>query len=301
MNEDKGKSKQSVGSVEYVRWLFEPEDRLAVLVRHRARGQTTQRIATAGKITDDPFQHWLRFKNEKQMADIYVGMNPLKQEARARTKEDIHSIRHLYLDLDHEARHSLAAIEQSNLVPQPNVIIETSPAKFQLVWRVEGFPMEQAEGVLRAMARKFGGDPAATDATRVLRLPGFVNRKYDAEFTVTATIQSERRYTAHDFRLRTDAAKLDQRPMRTASSRQASSARQPLSQSEHDWAYAKRSLAKGIPADEVARQIADFRRHDKHNPEDYARRTVEKAQTQLYAAKQLSDSGSQTGLPHERE
>src|SRR5258706_10282293 len=168
MSHAKDNPKQSVSPVEYVRWLFEPEDRLAVLVRNRERGQTTQRIATAGKIIDDSFQHWLRFKNQKQLADIYVGMNPLKQEARARTKEDIHSIRHLYLDLDHEAQHSLAAIEQSNLVPQPNVVIETSPAKFQLVWRVEGFPMEQAEAVLRAMARKFGGDPAATDSTRVL-------------------------------------------------------------------------------------------------------------------------------------
>jgi hypothetical protein len=301
MTEAKEKSKPSVGPVEYVRWLFEPSDRLAVLVRNRDRGQTTQRISTAGKIIDDSFQHWLRFKNQKQLADIYVGMNPLKREARARTKEDIHSIRHLYLDLDHEAQHSLAAIEQSNLVPQPNVVIETSPAKFQLVWRVEGFSLEQAEGVLRAMARRFGGDPAATDSTRVLRLPGFVNRKYDVEFTVTAEIQSERRYTAHDFRLRTDSAEMDQRPMRTAGGRQASSPRQPLSQSEHDWAYAKRSLAKGIPADDVARQIADFRRYDKHNPEDYARRTVEKAQAQLDGAKHLSDGGSQTGLPHERE
>jgi hypothetical protein len=301
MSEAKDKSKQSVSAVEYVRWLFEPLDRLAVLVRNRERSQTTQRIATAGKIVDDSFQHWLRFQNQKQLADIYVGMNPLKREARARTKEDIHSIRHLYLDLDHEAQHSLAAIEQSNLVPQPNVVIETSPAKFQLVWRVEGFPLEQAEAILRAMARKFGGDPAATDSTRVLRLPGFVNRKYDTEFTVTAEIQSERRYTGHDFRLRTDSAELDQRPMRTARGGQASSPRQPLSQSEHDWAYAKRSLAKGFPADEVARQIADFRRHDKHNPEDYARRTVEKAQAQLDGAKHLSDAGSQTGLPHERE
>ena len=301
MTEAKNESKLHVTPIEYVRWLFESSDRLAILIRHREHGQTTQRIATAGKVVDDTFQHWLRFKNQKQMADVYVGMNPLKPEARARTKEDIHSIRHLYLDLDHDARRSLAAVEQSNLVPQPNVVIATSPDKFQLAWRVEGFALEQAEAVLRAMARKFGGDPAATDSTRVLRLPGFVNRKYDAEFTVSAEIRDERRYTPHDFRLRTDSAELDQRPMRMASGRQASSSRQPLSQSEHDWAFAKRSLAKGIPAEEVIRQIADFRAHDKHNPEDYARRTVEKAQAQLQEAKHLSDGGSQMGLPHERE
>ena len=297
----KNESKHSVTPVEYVRWLFEPTDRLAVLVRNRERGETTQRIATAEKITDDSFQHWLRFKNQKQLADIYVGMNPLRPEARARTKEDIHSIRHLYLDLDHDAQRSLAAVEQSNLVPQPNVVMETSPGKFQIVWRVEGFTQPQAEAVLRAMARKFGGDSAATDSTRVLRLPGFVNRKYDAEFIVRAEIRNERRYTPYDFRLRTDPAELDQRPMRTASNRQASSTHQALSQSEHDWAFAKRSLAKGIPAEEVIRQIADFRAHDKHNPEDYALRTVEKAQAQLQEAKHRANGGSQMELPHERE
>lgn len=301
MTAAKDQPKPDVPPVAYIRWLFEPSDRLAVLVRNRERGETAQRIAPAGKITEDSFQQWLRFKNEKQSSDIYVGMNPLKPEARARTKEDILSIRHLYLDMDHDAERSLAAIEQSSFVPQPNAVIATSPDKFQLVWRVEGFQQEQAELVLRAMARKFGGDPAATDSTRVLRLPGFVNRKYDADFTVTAEIRTEQRYTPHDFRLRTDPSELDQRPTRAAGARQASSTRQPLSQSEHDWAYAKRSLAKGVPADEVIRQIAAFRAQDKHNPEDYARRTVEKAQAQLQEAKHLSDGGSQAELPHERE
>jgi hypothetical protein len=301
VTEGKEESKRHVTPVEYVRWLFEPSDRLAILVRHRERGQITQRIATAEKVVDDTFQNWLRFKNQKQMADVYVGMNPVKPEARARTKEDIHSIRHLYLDLDHDAQRSLATVEQSKLVPQPNVVIATSPSKLQLAWRVEGFAQEQAEAVLRAMARKFGGDPAATDSTRVLRLPGFVNRKYDAEFTVTAEIRDERRHTPHDFRLRTDSVELDHRLTRIASGRQASSTRQPLSQSEHDWAFAKRSLAKGIPAEEVIRQIAAFRAHDKHNPEDYARRTVEKAHSQLQEAKHPADSGLQMGLPQERE
>jgi hypothetical protein len=301
MTADKHEAKRDMSPVTYIRWLFEPSDRLAVLVRNRERGETAQRIAPAGKITEDSFQQWLRFKNEKQSADIYVGMNPLKPEARARTKEDIHSIRHLYLDLDHDAERSLAAVGQSNLVPPPNAVIATSPNKFQLVWRVEEFPQEQAEAVLRAMARKFGGDPAATDSTRVLRLPGFVNRKYDVDFIVTAEIRNEQRYAPHNFRLKTDPADLDPRPTRTTVSRQASSTRQPLSQSEHDWAYAKRSLTKGAPAEEVMRQIAAFRAHDKHNPDDYARRTVEKAQAQLLEPKHLANSGSKTELPHERE
>jgi hypothetical protein len=297
----KDEFKHGVTPVAYVRWLFKPSDRLAILVRNRVHGETTQRIATADRFADDSYQQWIRFKNEKQFADIYVGMNPLKPESRARTKEDIHSIRHLYMDLDHDAERSLLAVEQSNLIPQPNVVITTSPGKFQVVWRVEAFPQEQAEAMLRAMARRFGGDPAATDSTRVLRLPGFVNRKYETEFRVTAEIRDGQRYTQHDFRLRTDAVELPHWASRVAGSRQAPSTRQPLSQSEHDWAYAKRSLVKGVPAEEVIRQIAAFRADNKHNPEDYARRTVEKARAQLQGQKNLTDDVSMQELPHERE
>lgn len=39
----------------------------------------------------------------------------------------------------------------------------------------------QAETLLRALASQYGGDPAATDISRLLRLPGFTNRKYNVE------------------------------------------------------------------------------------------------------------------------
>ena len=282
------KPEESVTPVQYIRWLFDSTDKLAFLVRTR-RGETTQRITTGARATEDFFQNWLRLKNAKQSGDVYIGMNPLKPEARTRTKEDIYAIRHLYLDLDHDAERSRAAIDQSKLVPSPNVVLETSPDKLQLVWRVEDFSQDQAEAMLRSMARKFGADPAATDSTRVLRVPGFRNHKYDFDFTVTATINSEHRYTARDFRLKTEPTDLDHHPIQIRKSESRSSPRQTLSQSEHDWAYAKRSLAKGVPAEEVVAQIAVFRARDKHNPEDYAIRTVNKAQAQLRAS-QISNS-----------
>ena len=62
------------------------------------------------------------------------------------------------------------------------------------------------------MARKFGGDPAATDSTRVLRVPGFLNRKYEAEFRVQAEEHTDRIYHLQDFRLRTEPIESDFRP-----------------------------------------------------------------------------------------
>jgi hypothetical protein len=49
-----------------------------------------------------------------------------------------------------------------------------------------------------------------------------------------------------------------------------------LSQSEHDWAFAKRALARGEPLEEVIRRIAQYRAAYKSNPLYYARYTVEK-------------------------
>jgi hypothetical protein len=51
--------------------------------------------------------------------------------------------------------------------------------------------------------------------------------------------------------------------------------------SEADWAYAKRALSRGDVPEEVMRRIADYRAHDKHDPEYSARRTVSKAQAEI--------------------
>ena len=100
---------------EYIRANFHPTDRIAILVRNRERRETIQRISTVGKLVAASFQDWMRYKNEMDSCDIYVGMNALKPQAHTRTKEDILAIRHLYIDLDQDGSASLAAIERSKL------------------------------------------------------------------------------------------------------------------------------------------------------------------------------------------
>ncbi len=273
-------SNKNISTTEYVLANFQRSDRLAVLVRNRSRGETVQRITTSSKIAEPSFQDWLRYKNEKESCDIYIGMNTLKPEARTRTKDDIQTIRHLYMDIDHDGPAALAKIQQSNLVPARNYTISTSPDKFQVVWRVENISHEQAESLQRAMVRKFGGDPAATDSTRVLRLPGFLNRKYHAEFLVQAVKHTDRVYHPQDFRLRTELIETDFRPHRQSPTLASTGPRQ-MSQSEHDWAYAKRALARGDDPEELIRRIADFRSGEKSDPIYYARLTVSKAQAEL--------------------
>src|ERR1700687_3711161 len=189
---------------EYILDNFKATDRVAVLVLNRQLGETTQRITTAHKASSAEFQAWLRYKNASG-ADIYIGMNALQHHASTRTKEDIEKISHVYLDIDHGATASLEALENSDLVPRPNYVLNTSPEKYQVVWKVEGMSTEEAEALNQAMVREFDGDPAATDSTRVLRLPGFANKKYEADFYVQARTESTQTYHLRDFKLRIDS------------------------------------------------------------------------------------------------
>ena len=274
------KSEQFIPSAsEYILDNFDAADRIAILVLNRAFGETVQRITSAQKAASPEFQAWLRYKNANS-SDIYIGMNPLKKDASTRTKDDIESIKHVYIDLDRGGPEALGAIENSSVAPKPNYVLNSSPEKHQVVWKVEGMNLEEAEGLLHAMAREFGGDPAATDATRVLRLPGFANKKYEADFYVESRRESTETYHLHDFKLHIDS---QDSPRRNYDNRvkRNSSPQAHLSQSEHDWAFAKRTLARGDAPEIVIQRIADYRSQDKADPIYYARHTVEKAQTEL--------------------
>jgi hypothetical protein len=282
----------SLSASDYIRGNFQPPDRIAILLRSRHRGEVIQRITTAEKIASLEFQAWLGFKNLEGF-DIYIGMNTLKPGSYSRTKQDIETIRHLYADLDYDGPHALAAIENSELVPKPNFVLETSPGKYQVVWQVEGIKPEEAEHFQQAIAYEFGADPAATDSARVLRLPGFANKKYDEEFLVTARMQTTQTYHAWDFKLRTPPVEAKRQIDQT---RQSTSKKPDhASQSERDWAYAKRALARGDDPEEIIRRIADYRADEKDDPEYYARHTVAKAQAQL-STKSVNSPKSQDSV-----
>lgn len=275
MNERVTFPRTMLSASEYILALHSPEDRVAVLVRNRLHAQTIQRILAAEAVASPAFMYWLMEQNESG-ADIFLGMNPIKNHCYSRTKENIREIRCVYLDLDEGAAHSLEAIRSSGDVPTPNFVLDTSLEKNQVVWRVEGLDPGQAEGILRSLATQFGGDIAATDISRVLRVPGFANRKYNEQFLVRAIQETNQIYRLHDFAVYQDSPDAP-RYVGDDSGRTRRSPSGHRSQSEADWAYAKRALARGDPPDEIIRKIADYRAEDKADPDYYARLTVTKA------------------------
>ena len=115
----------------------------------------------------------------------------------------------------------------------------------------------------------------------MLRLPGFANRKLPEEFIVQARQESDAVYTLRDFTIHEDSPETP-RHLATTKNDHGRCPADHKSQSEHDWAYAKRALARGDDPEVVIQRIADYRSEDKDDPNYYARHTVTKAQADLH-------------------
>jgi hypothetical protein len=277
-------SKQSIQETEaqatsYIRANFEPQDRLAVVLIDKKNGAVLQRLSSAQRICESRFQAWLRHMNA-QGHEVYVSMNALRDDALGRTKADIGTIRHVYLDFDDHGTEAVERLLKRDDLPQPNFLLNTSADKWQVIWKVTGFDKDQSEELQRGLARETDADIAATDCARVLRLPGFYNHKYNRDYFVKAQELSADTYGPERF----PKFPADERADRSTPSLNLRFVRNPavkLSQSERDWAYAKRALARGEPQDMIVTAIATHRRFEKHNPRAYAELTVRKAAQSL--------------------
>jgi len=261
---------------EFLTRCFSPGETIALLLRREAPSGTIQRIVQLETALAPRYLAWLAHENAAG-ANVYVAANPLRSDSRKRTKECIASVRHLYLDLDTDGETRLTSLRVSDAVPPPNAILSTSLGKYQILWRVDGFTLEQQESALKLLAITFGGDPACTDCNRVLRLPGFVNCKYDPVYPVTVEYPGNSSWNFDDFRLDILAADA------ILSSRAITARKQPAnhSNSEHDWAWVLHELARGKDAAKLTRKLAS-RRADKPNPLYYAQRTVDVASARLW-------------------
>ena len=212
-----------------------------------------------------------------QRFEVYVSMNALQPDATGRTKEDIETIRHIYLDFDKDGTNAVEALTKRPDVPPPNYLINSSPDKWQAIWKVTGFERDQAETLQRGLARETGADIAATDASRVMRIPHFYNHKYGDPHYIRYEQRSSEIYTPDRF----PQYATDDRGARSSITPHESASSGAKSQSESDWAYARRALARGEPEASVITAIAKFRQGEKPDAQYYAELTVRKASASL--------------------
>lgn len=268
----------------YIRDLFDEDDRVAlVLISRNREGRTQQRIWSAAQAASDQVGRWLRRENA-QGSDIYLSMNPLLPDARKRRKSDVAEVRRVYLDLDSDGRGKLRRLLEDGFadrLPMPSYLVSTSEGRYQVIWNVrrDSLTIPDAEQLMRGLVKQYGGDPAATDVSRVLRLPGFKHRGRGNWVSVSATDHPPAEREDWPEKLfvlgERDAPQHDpgKRPVRRA----AVGDRSP---SGRDWGQTRDRLRAGDRPDDIEDEIR-ARRSDKHNPDDYARRTVQRARESL--------------------
>jgi hypothetical protein len=257
---------------------FVPCETIALLLRREDAPRPQQRVVTVEQVVAPRYMAWLAYENGNG-ANIYVSANPLRPGSRKRTKECIASVRNIYIDIDTDGDARLAVLRASNLVPTSTAILSTSPGKYQALWQVAGFSFEQQEQTLKLLARAFGGDPACTDRNRVLRIPGFFNRKYSPAHLVAVEYPTDATYGPEDFRL-DYAVGSSVLPLRGYARKSPTGKH---SHSEDDWAWVLDNLSHGKDAAKLTHELAS-RRSDKPDPLYYAQRTVDVASARLWLA-----------------
>jgi hypothetical protein len=186
----------------FLRTIFEPGDTVCIAAKKTdARGFHTE-FGPRDEICAEEYLNKLAGMNDDGM-NIYVCMNPILAGHTRRRKQDIGEIRNVYLDLDADGKTKFDAILASTEVPPPTVVLESSPGKFQIIWSIRGIAKEQQESLLDSLIAKFGGDPAASDCSRVLRLPGFANTKYESSPIVSIVHENgvHGPYSLEDFKI----------------------------------------------------------------------------------------------------
>jgi len=263
-------------ATDFLTRCFAPGESIALLLRRDNGDRPIQRIVRLEQVLTTRYLGWLAHQNTTG-ANVYVTANPLRSGSRRRSKESIASVRHLYIDIDFDGEARVAALRASDAVPAPTTILSTSPGKYQVLWRVEGFDFERQEMMLKQLAFAFGGDPACTDSNRVLRLPGYLNRKYSPAHPVRVEYPCDSTWNVGDFHLENAMADCVL-PLRGIA---GSLSMKRQTHSDQDWAWVLEELSHGEDAAKLTQALAS-RRFDKPNPLYYAQRTVDMASARLW-------------------
>ena len=268
-------------AVKFIERMFfhAASDRMAILAISRSVGKAEQRVFTLPQATSRKVQAWLRHLNARDY-DIYLCVNPVRVGSGGREKGDTEEIRRLQLDLDEDGAAGLRRVLQDvdrGELPRPAHVLRSSKERYQILWdTVPGeWDMEGAEAVMRALAARYGGDRAATDVARVMRMPGFRNKKPGrGGALITWAWHGGRLVRPEDF-----PGLSVSKPARRSGGRR----KMPpghYSQSERDWAAAGDALRSGEALETVISRL-EHQRQDKPNPGYYARRTVRRKAEEL--------------------
>ena len=246
-------------------------------------GRTEHRFTKANRATD--YIKFLRYANS-QGADIYFTPSVLKEnKSRKRTKanfEDHQSV--VYLEFD--SPNQFDNLIGNKVIPYPSAVVGSSEGRNHVYWKLlEPIPKEKQEELMANLARSVGADTAATDVSRVLRLPTFCNKKpernnYQCQLVYPTTSADPKIETSFDELIsiceeyeETKIPSQHAQACATVPIKRSSA----IDRSAQDWALVNEKLFKDQMNPEDVQTWLMERRKDKPNPHYYSTRTVKKA------------------------
>jgi hypothetical protein len=276
----------------YVSLMYNtPMDRVALCL---IQGQAVQHRFTAVKDIGR-FIPFLQAMN-CQGWNIYITPSVMKTGALRRTKANFMSEQDvIYLDADDKQVMEKVRSEY----PYPTLVVKTSVGHYQIYWKLaEKVSIEAQESLMKRIAQSVGSDIAATDVSRVLRLPGFWNKKPGKDNSVEVVFVRNERTPYKRF---LEVATLS--PLQSVSTNVVSHSQGARvqrrdryisditgrdgekfvfpSKSEEDWYLVNEWLRQGIDRDECIERIKIRRAGEKKNINYYAKKTLENALKKL--------------------
>ena len=133
--------------------------------------------------------------------DMYFGANP-RANKKGGTAKDVSMARCLYADFDGGTTIEQAKMRiEESLIPEPTAIVATGGG-VHAWWRLSEpcLDMDIHCAHQKALAARLGSDKCIHDAPRLMRLPGFVNTKYDHRpLCYVAAVDTDNTYSLADF------------------------------------------------------------------------------------------------------
>jgi len=116
--------------------------------------------------------------------DLYYCANAFI--SRKRLAEFALSTRFAWCDID--------GADPNAFRPQPNVLVETSPGRYQGLWKfATAAKPVRAEAVSRHLTNTYQGDRGGWSVTKMLRLPGTLNHKRSYDLPTVKVVRDDKR------------------------------------------------------------------------------------------------------------
>jgi len=278
-------SKKIIAHSNYIDKLLEvvhPErdSRFALVIVNRETKEVDERFISPRQI--HKFIPYCRFRNS-QGADIYFTPSRLLPKSRKRTKSHFQDQQKIiYLEFDIED--SISRIEDKKY-PHPSAIVASSFNRHHIYWRLaESISASKQEELMRNMAYDLGADTAATDTSRLLRLPTFHNKKPERDNFQSVMIYPTKSEKISSTSFEELASFVDDYQEGELTSFSSGASHVPCgrssidtSQSSRDWATVNEELFReGLDPGLVIKRL-ESKSGRKPNPRYYAELTVKKA------------------------